>query len=40
MRNSEVLREQNKLLNEIDQLVLKKRVILKISKSKRIKGDI
>ena len=40
MRNSEVLREQNKLLNEIDQLVLKKGVILKISKRKRIKGDI
>lgn len=40
MSNSEVLREQNKLLNEIDQLVLKKGVILKISKRKRIKGDI
>lgn len=38
MRNSEVLIEQNKLLNEIDQLV-KKRVILKL-KIKRIKGDI
>ena len=37
MRNSEVLREQNKLLNEIDQLV-KKRVVLKL-KIKRIKGD-
>lgn len=39
MSNSEVLREQNKLLNEIDQLVLKKRVVLKL-KIKRIKGDI
>ena len=38
MRNSEVLIEQNKLLNEIDQLV-KKRVILKL-KIKRIKRDI
>lgn len=37
MRNSEVLREQNKLLNEIDQLV-KKKVVLKL-KIKRIKGD-
>ena len=39
MRNSEVLKEQNKLLNEIDQLVLKKGVVLKL-KIKRIKGDI
>ena len=38
MGNAEILKEQNKLLNEIDQLV-KKRVILKL-KIKRIKGDI
>ena len=38
MGNAEILKEQNKLLNEIDQLV-KKRVVLKL-KIKRIKGDI
>lgn len=37
MGNAEILKEQNKLLNEIDQLV-KKRVVLKL-KIKRIKGD-
>ncbi len=30
MSNSEVLREQNKLLNEIDQLVFKKKGSFKI----------
>lgn len=33
MRNSEVLRIQSELLNEIEQLA-KKRVVLKIKKSK------